>query len=58
MSSPEDILVPPRYQDEITKLIPNAEIKRYPGGHVFMMTPAHSMQFFGDVLEFWGRHST
>lgn len=57
-SSPEDILVPPRYHDEIAQLIPNAEIKRYPGGHAFMMTPVYSMQFFGDALAFWARHPT
>lgn len=57
MSSPDDILVPPRFQDEIAELVPNAEIKRYPGGHVFMMLPMYSAQFFEDVLSFWARHS-
>jgi len=56
MSSPDDLLVPPRLQDEIAKGIPNAEIKHYPGGHAFMVLPMYSPQFFQDVLEFWGRH--
>ncbi|MEZ4669695.1 MAG: alpha/beta hydrolase [Anaerolineae bacterium] len=53
MSSPEDLLIPPRFQDEIAACIPNATIKRYPGGHVFMMLPAYAAQFFKDVLSFW-----
>jgi pimeloyl-ACP methyl ester carboxylesterase len=57
MSSPDDLLVPPRFQDEIADGISNAEIKRYPGGHAFMVLPMYSPQFFQDVLEFWGKHS-
>jgi 3-oxoadipate enol-lactonase len=57
LSSPDDVLVPPRFQDEIAALIPNADIKRRPGGHVYMMLPMHSAQFFEDVLSFWGKHS-
>lgn len=53
LSSPDDMLVPSRLHDEIAALIPNAEIKRYPGGHVFMMLPMYSAQFFEDVLSFW-----
>jgi len=35
MSSPGDLLVQPRYQDELADKIPNAEIKRYfAGAHV------------------------
>ncbi len=57
VSSPDDILVMPRYQDEIASLIPNAEIKRYPGGHLFMIIPTHNTQFFEDAFEFWAKHS-
>jgi pimeloyl-ACP methyl ester carboxylesterase len=53
MSSTEDLLVPPRLQDEIAALIPGATIKRYPGGHVFMLLPMYSAQFAADVLDFW-----
>lgn len=53
LSSTEDILVRPRYQDEIVALIPGAQIKRYPGGHVYMMLPPYISQFFADVLGFF-----
>jgi 3-oxoadipate enol-lactonase len=53
LSSSEDMLVPPRYQDEIASLIPGAQIKRYLGGHVYMMLPANIQQFFADVMGFW-----
>ncbi len=56
MSSPEDLLVPPRFQDEIAAAIPNAEIKRYPGGHVFMLMPLYAQQFYQDLLAFWAQH--
>lgn len=56
VSSPDDLLVPPRFQDEIAALIPNADMKRYPGGHVFMMLPMYAAQFFEDVLSFWDKH--
>jgi pimeloyl-ACP methyl ester carboxylesterase len=55
MSSPDDMLVPPRLQDEIHSLIPNSEIKRYPGGHVFMLIPMYHAQFMEDVLAFWSQ---
>jgi pimeloyl-ACP methyl ester carboxylesterase len=55
MSSPDDLLVPPRYQDEIFSLIPNAEMKRYPGGHVFMLLPMYHAQFIEDVGTFWSK---
>jgi 3-oxoadipate enol-lactonase len=53
LSSSEDLLVPPRYQDEIAALISGAQIKRYLGGHVYMMLPPNAPQFFADVFEFW-----
>jgi pimeloyl-ACP methyl ester carboxylesterase len=52
-SSPDDILVPPHYQDEIAALIPNAQIRRYPGGHVFMALPMYSPGFLQDLYTFW-----
>lgn len=55
MSSPDDILVPPRFQDEIHSLIPNSEMKRYPGGHVFMLLPMYHPQFMEDVFAFWSK---
>jgi pimeloyl-ACP methyl ester carboxylesterase len=55
MSSPDDMLVPPRFQDEIYAAIPNAEIKRYPGGHVFFLLPMYTAQFVEDVLGFWAK---
>ena len=53
LSSPEDLLVPPHFQDEIAALIPGAQIKRYNGGHVFMMLPQYTPSFLADVLSFW-----
>lgn len=53
MSNTEDRIVPPRYQDEIVSLIPDAQIKRYRGGHVYMMLPSYAPQFYADVLAFW-----
>ncbi len=53
LSSSEDLLVPPRYQDEIAALIPGAQLKRYLGGHVYMLLPHNMPQFFADILEFW-----
>ncbi|MCA0455056.1 MAG: alpha/beta hydrolase [Chloroflexi bacterium] len=55
LGSSEDMLVPPRYQNEIVGLIPGAEIGLYPGGHVYMMLPPYTSQFYADVLGFWGR---
>jgi pimeloyl-ACP methyl ester carboxylesterase len=56
VSSPDDMLVPPRYQDALTDKIPNAEIKRYPGGHIFMFLPMYNQQFMEDVFAFWEKH--
>jgi 3-oxoadipate enol-lactonase len=53
MSSPEDIIALPKLQDELAAKIPNAEIKRYPGGHLFMALPAQFPRFIEDTLEFW-----
>lgn len=55
ISSPDDMLVPPRFQDEIHQAIPGSEIKLYPGGHVFMLLPMYHAQFVQDVLDFWGK---
>ncbi len=54
MSNTEDLIVQPRYQDEIAALISGAEIKRYMGGHVFMMLEPYAQPFYADVLSFWG----
>jgi pimeloyl-ACP methyl ester carboxylesterase len=56
VSSPDDLLVPPRFQDEIAAGIPNAEMKRYPGGHIFMGVPMYREPFFRDVFAFWDKH--
>jgi pimeloyl-ACP methyl ester carboxylesterase len=56
-SSPDDLLVPARFQDEIFEGIPGAEIKRYSGGHAFMALPEHAASFVQDVEVFWERHS-
>ncbi len=56
VSSPDDILVMPRYQDEIASQVPNAGIKRYPGGHLFMIVPTHNAQFLEDAFRFWIKH--
>jgi pimeloyl-ACP methyl ester carboxylesterase len=56
MSSPEDLSIPPQYQDELAANIPNAEIKRYPGGHLFMALPTQFPRFIDDTLEFWRKH--
>ncbi|MEQ8675674.1 MAG: alpha/beta hydrolase [Aggregatilineales bacterium] len=53
VSSPDDLLVPPHLQDEMVSLLPNAEIKRYAGGHVFMGLPMYKATFFEDVFTFW-----
>ncbi len=52
MSSYEDPLVAPHYQDEIAALIPGAQIKKYPGGHLFMALPMYGAQFLADVKAF------
>jgi 3-oxoadipate enol-lactonase len=56
MSSPEDIVFPPQFQDELAAKIPNAEIKRYPGGHLFMAMPTQFPKFIEDTLGFWRKH--
>jgi pimeloyl-ACP methyl ester carboxylesterase len=56
MSSPDDLLVPPRFQDEMAAAIPNAAIKRYPGGHVFMLVPLYAQQFYEDLFAFWDKN--
>jgi 3-oxoadipate enol-lactonase len=56
MSSPEDIVALPQFQDELVENIPNAEIKHYPGGHLFMALPAQFPRFIEDTLEFWRKH--
>ena len=53
VSSPDDLLVPPHLQDEMVALLPNADIKRYVGGHVFMGLPMYKATFFEDVFTFW-----
>jgi pimeloyl-ACP methyl ester carboxylesterase len=53
VSSSDDVLVPPRFQDEIAELIPNARIKRYPGGHIFMGLPMYQAPFLEDIVAFW-----
>jgi 3-oxoadipate enol-lactonase len=57
ISSPDDMLVPPRFQDEIAAGIPNAQIKRYPGGHIFMVLPMYAPQFIQDVMGFWAANA-
>ncbi len=57
VSSPDDLLVPPRLQDEMAETLPNATIKRYAGGHVFMGLPMYTSTFFGDVFAFWEMHA-
>jgi 3-oxoadipate enol-lactonase len=56
MSSPEDLSLPPRYQDELAEQIPNAEIKRYSGGHLFMALPTQFPKFVEDTLGFWNKN--
>ena len=56
MSSPEDIITLPKAQADLAAKIPKAEIKWYPGGHLFMALPAHYQQFIDDILEFWRKH--
>jgi 3-oxoadipate enol-lactonase len=56
MSSPEDIALPPQFQDELAEKIPNAEIKCYPGGHLFMALPTQFPKFIDDTLRFWRKH--
>ncbi len=57
IGSPEDILVPLRFQEELAGAIPNAEFKRYPGGHTFMLLPENYGAFVSDVEAFWGKYS-
>lgn len=56
ISSPDDLLVPPRFQREIAAAIPGAQFREYPGGHVFMVLPMYTPQFIADVLAFWQAH--
>lgn len=57
MSSPDDLSLPPQFQDELAANIPNAEIKRYPGGHLFMALPSQFPTFIEDTLAFWRSHN-
>lgn len=57
ISSPEDMLVPPRYQQELVEGIPGAEFKEFPGGHIFMALPQYFQPFVDNVLAFWEKHS-
>lgn len=57
VSSPDDLLVPPRLQEEIAERTPNAQLKHYRGGHIFMGLPRYRDAFFKDVFEFWERYS-
>ncbi|MDX1995400.1 MAG: alpha/beta hydrolase [bacterium] len=56
ISSPDDLLVPPRFQQEIAQGIPNAEFREYHGGHIFMVLPMYRETFVDDVFAFWSRH--
>lgn len=56
VSSPDDLLVPPRLQDAMAEALPNATIKHYAGGHVFMGLPMYKSTFFEDVVAFWEAH--
>ncbi len=56
VSSPDDFLVPPHYQQEIAAGIPGAQLKSYPGGHVFMLLPLVAGAFVQDILDFWAQH--
>lgn len=56
LSSPDDMIVPPRFQEEIAAAIPNAQIKRYAGGHLFMILPQNGSSFVDDLLAFWAKH--
>jgi pimeloyl-ACP methyl ester carboxylesterase len=53
VSSPDDLLVPPHFQDEIVAHLPHSDIKHYTGGHVFMGLPMYKAPFFEDVFAFW-----
>ena len=57
MSSPEDLSIPPQFQDELAAKIPKAEIKWYPGGHLFMALPSQFPRFIEDTMEFWRKHN-
>ncbi len=57
IGSPEDILVPLRFQEQLAGAIPNAEFKRYPGGHTFMLLPENFGSFVSDVETFWGKYN-
>ena len=57
MGSPEDVLAPLHFQEEIARLIPEAKTKWYPGGHMFMILPMHLESFVKDVEAFWNQHS-
>ena len=56
VSSSDDLLVPPHFQEEIAELIPHAQIKTYHGGHVFMSLPMYQEVFFKDAFAFWDEH--
>ncbi len=53
VSGADDVLVPPRYQEEIARLIPGARFRQYPGGHITMLLPMYNTQFVDDVVSFW-----
>lgn len=64
ISSPDDMLVPPHYQDEIAAGIPGARLARYRGGHIFMALPDPVLEmlepgasrYLDDLFAFWDAH--
>jgi len=53
LSSPEDMLVPPHFQEELALGLPHARLKSYAGGHSFLALPFNFPNVINDLREFW-----
>ncbi|MBL8147187.1 MAG: alpha/beta fold hydrolase [Anaerolineae bacterium] len=54
LSSPDDLLVPPHFQEELARGLSNARLKSYPGGHGFVALPFNFPTVMDDLHAFWG----
>ncbi len=55
MSSPDDLLVPPHFQEELARGLPNSQLKHYPGGHAFLALPLIFPNVIDDLRVFWAQ---
>ena len=54
LSSPDDLLVPAHFQEELARGLPNARLQSYAGGHGFLALPFNFPNVMDDLRAFWG----